>query len=113
MEIYGNFKQSMNQYKHEFTEQKVTLVDDAEMAQKMAAHVKKTIAEATGNGDVQVVQPSGGMADSKKEAEKLLRGKVYANQLKKKSARQALESLKIKGKESCRYSNTAGNKKSS
>ena len=42
----------MNQYKHEFTEQKVTLVDDAEMAQKMAAHVKKTIAEATGNGDV-------------------------------------------------------------
>lgn len=30
-EICSNFQQSMLQYKHEFSEQKVTLVDDVQM----------------------------------------------------------------------------------
>ena len=42
-EICSNFQQSMLQYKHEFSEQKVTLVDDAEMKKQVLSDIRKTL----------------------------------------------------------------------
>ena len=50
-EICANFQQSMLQYKHEFAEQKVTLVDDAEMKKKVLSDIRKTLQGGSNNAN--------------------------------------------------------------
>ena len=61
----------MLQYKHEFAEQKVTLVDEEEMRKQVDSDVRKTLAANGGQPD-----NASNLADSKREAEKLIMSKA-------------------------------------